>query len=239
MTQPIVFVGPSITPEDRKAMNGLDLRGPAEQGDVLRALEERPVAIGLIDGYFEDRLAVHQKEIIEAIFEGIPVYGAASMGALRAAELQHFGMHGLGEIFTDYCCGHLTSDAEVAVTHGPADVGYPNTSLSLVDVRATLNAVRTRSFIPTASLPLILDVATTINFRDRTWAQIARLVLPDAQAAKHLAVALGRSHVERKRLDALKLLRLFLKGDFSAPKNGYPPPMTKDYVAIRKRALGL
>ena len=31
--------------------------------------------------------------------EGVPVFGAASMGALRAAELHEFGMRGIGRIF--------------------------------------------------------------------------------------------------------------------------------------------
>src|SRR5688572_32760283 len=51
---------------------------------------------------------------------GVRVFGAASMGALRAAELQPFGMIGVGQVFQAYRRGHLTDDDEVAVAHGPA-----------------------------------------------------------------------------------------------------------------------
>ena len=44
-------------------------------------------AIGIIDGYFERVPSVWHKEILWAMAEGIHVFGSASMGALRAAEL--------------------------------------------------------------------------------------------------------------------------------------------------------
>ena len=56
-------------------------------------------AIGIVDGYFEGVLSVWHKEILWAMAEGIHVFGSASMGALRAAELHPFGMHGTGRIF--------------------------------------------------------------------------------------------------------------------------------------------
>ena len=45
---------------------------------------------------------------------GTQVFGAASMGALRAAELAPFGMIGVGAIFAAYRDGRLTGDDEVA-----------------------------------------------------------------------------------------------------------------------------
>ena len=62
-------------------------RPPARQGDVYRAALARPAIIGIIDGYFETMPTVWHKEILWAMAKGIHVYGAASIGALRAAEL--------------------------------------------------------------------------------------------------------------------------------------------------------
>jgi hypothetical protein len=71
---------------------------------------------------------------------GIPVYGAASMGALRAAELAQFGMVGVGRIFEAYRDGVLEpfdepfeDDDEVAVLHGPPELGHRAMSEALVN----------------------------------------------------------------------------------------------------------
>ena len=46
------------------------------------------------------------------------VDGGGSLGALRAAECAHFGMIGVGEIFTRYMSGDLVDDCAVAQLHG-------------------------------------------------------------------------------------------------------------------------
>ena len=67
---------------------------------MFRAVRaHRPRAIGLIDGVFLDVPAVWHRELLWALSEGVHVFGAASMGALRAAELAPFGMRGVGTIF--------------------------------------------------------------------------------------------------------------------------------------------
>jgi len=50
-------------------------------------------------GYFEIVPTVWHKEILWAMDRGIHVYGGASIGALRAAELADFGMTGIGQIY--------------------------------------------------------------------------------------------------------------------------------------------
>ena len=72
--------------------------------------------------------------------EGVHVYGAASMGALRAAELDAFGMHGVGYVYRAYADGVLEDDDEVAVAHAGAEHGFRALSDAMVDVRATLAA---------------------------------------------------------------------------------------------------
>ena len=75
-------------------------------------------AIGIIDGYFENIPSVWHKEILWAMSQGIHVFGSASMGALRAAELAPFGMEGVGAIFEAYRDGWLEDDDEVASEDG-------------------------------------------------------------------------------------------------------------------------
>ena len=93
----------------RRAILDADYRPPAKQGDICRAVQERgPDAVALIDGYFEQVPAVWHKEILWAMKLGVQVYGASSMGALRAAELQQFGMIGVGKIFEAYVSGRFS-----------------------------------------------------------------------------------------------------------------------------------
>jgi hypothetical protein len=133
-----VFVGPTLSAEEaRKELDAVYLP-PAAQGDVYRAARERPEAIGLIDGYFERVPAVWHKELLWAMAEGIHVYGSASMGALRAAELAPFGMRGFGATFEAFLHGDLEDDDEVAVMHAPAEEGYRPLSEAMVNIRATL-----------------------------------------------------------------------------------------------------
>ena len=135
-----VFVGPTLCPQDLPPAGDIAFLPPAAQGDVYRVTQMRPVAIGIIDGYFEGALAVWHKEILFAMAGGIHVFGSASMGALRAAELHPFGMRGIGRVFEAYRAGALEDDDEVAVIHGPPETGYLALSEAMVNIRATLAA---------------------------------------------------------------------------------------------------
>src|ERR1700745_3074106 len=95
----IVFIGPTLAPEEVAAAGDFISLPPVSQGDVYRAARSRPRAIGIIDGYFSGAPSVWHKEILWALSRGIAVFGSASMGALRAAELHPFGMRGVGRIF--------------------------------------------------------------------------------------------------------------------------------------------
>jgi hypothetical protein len=102
----VVFAGPTISRADAVAELDCTYLAPARQGDVFRAVRDfRPLAIGLIDGVFLDLPAVWHRELLWALAQGVHVFGAASMGALRAAELRPFGMRGVGRIYSAYETG--------------------------------------------------------------------------------------------------------------------------------------
>ena len=140
MTPIVVFLGPTLAHEEARAVLDAQYLPPAGHGDVLRAALRRPRVIAIVDGVFEHVPAVWHKEILFALSEGIHVYGAASMGALRAAELDRFGMRGIGDVYRAYADGVLEDDDEVAVAHANAERGFQAMSDSMVDVRATLDA---------------------------------------------------------------------------------------------------
>src|SRR6185437_13385815 len=103
-------LGPTLPLADARAELDAVYLPPVAQGDVYRVTRLQPDAIGIVDGYFDRVPAVWHKEILWAMSCGIPVFGSASMGALRAAELAAFGMEGVGAIFEAYRDGVIEAD---------------------------------------------------------------------------------------------------------------------------------
>ena len=206
----VVFAGPSLDRADSN-VPGLTYLPPAAEGDVYRATREGPRAIALIDGYFEAQPAVWHKEILWAMSQGIHVFGAASMGALRAAELWSFGMQGAGVIYRAYRRGVLIADAEVAVLHGPAELGYPSVTEALVNVRVNLSRARAAGVLSTAARRRVLQAAQSIYYKDRTWERILAEAVQGgvtAEEAAALKTWLKANSFDLKRHDAGSLIRL-------------------------------
>ena len=188
----VVFVGPTLSREDIAACGDTVCLPPVAQGDVYRAAQRRPLAIGIIDGYFSGAPSVWHKEILWAMSRGIPVFGSASMGALRAAELHAFGMRGVGRIFEAFRDGELEDDDEVAVVHGPAELGHIQVSEAMVNIRASLARAETEGV-------LIQEFARRIG----SLRQID--VLPATELA---GVARGRSDAWRRRIGTSRVERV-------------------------------
>jgi hypothetical protein len=201
----VVFAGPTIKAAEIRARLDCTVLPPAGVGDVLRAARRSPRAIALIDGVFERSLPVWHKEVLWALSQGVHVFGAGSMGALRAAELHAFGMVGVGRIFEAYRDGELEADDEVAVLHGPAEVGHAVVTEALVNVRATLDHARAERVLSPPEADELLDAARSVHYRERTWEMLLdRLARPTSAA--RLRSWLPRGRVDRKLADALELL---------------------------------
>lgn len=169
----IAFLGPSLPP-GAPLPRGVVIRPPARQADVWRALEERPRALALIDGVFEHQPSVWHRELLDALAEGVPVLGAASMGALRAAELWPFGMIPVGEIARAYCDGSLNDDADVALLHADASFGFRPFTVPLVDARFAIAAALRRRLVTAPQARALARTAEALHYTDRTWAQLTR-----------------------------------------------------------------
>ncbi|MEX3011161.1 TfuA-like protein [Hoeflea sp. TYP-13] len=201
----IVFAGPSLAGENLDVHDGFEFRPPVKQGDLYLAAMDNPTAIGIIDGVFDGVPSVWHKEILWALSLDIPVYGSASMGALRAAELDSFGMVGIGAIYEAYRDGVLEDDDEVALQHGPAEIGYAPLSLPMVNVRATLLEAERAGVLTKDQCKALAAAAKPIFFKQRTW----DAVLERQSAVQDQAVLLEwlkRNDVDQKKQDALTLL---------------------------------
>jgi hypothetical protein len=202
----VIFAGPTLYGTNQSPKAGYELRQPARQGDFLRAIEDGANVIGLIDGIYEHVPAIWHKEILYGLAQGVQVFGAASMGALRAAECAAFGMIGIGKIYEDYARGVLEDDAEVAQSHGPAELGFLPLSEPLVNVRATLSQCLHRSCITDAEYGCLLEMAKATFFKDRTYKLLVQSCIPHKSRAAEVLTALRENTVNQKLLDAQLLL---------------------------------
>ena len=121
MIKVIVYTGLSLPFDEAKSILdstedvNVEYKRPIKRGDLSLALKENPDIIAIIDGVFHQSSAVGHKEILKVIKNGVKVYGASSMGALRASELDSLGMVGVGYVYNQYATGEVDSDDDVAV----------------------------------------------------------------------------------------------------------------------------
>src|SRR5437868_3572773 len=162
-----IFTGPTLSAAEGCAELDAIFLPPVSQGDIFSLCRKRPIAIGIIDGYFERVPAVWHKEILLALSQGVHVFGAASMGALRAAELHAFGMIGVGQIFQWFSDETLVADDEVAVRHGPAGIDYLPLNQSLVDIRDCCARARADGILTAHLADRIIAAATSLPFPER------------------------------------------------------------------------
>jgi hypothetical protein len=233
----VVFSGPTLAGSTLPA--GFDWLPPAAAGDVYRAVRSGADAVGLIDGRFENTPSVWHKEILWALSRGVPVFGAASMGALRAAELHAFGMTGIGAIYRAYRDGTLRDDDEVAVLHAPAELGFKPLTDAMVDIRATLMKAQRCGVVSRRTARVLEQTGKALFFKDRMWRvileQAAARDLPAGQMAA-LARWLPTHKLSQKRHDALAMLRA-MAGGRSAVRANFRFHRTEFWQGVVARTL--
>jgi hypothetical protein len=205
----MVFLGPTLTEAEAKKIVDAVILPPAAQGSIVRAvIRYHPSAIVIIDGTFQGEPAVRHKEILWALSRGIPVLGAASMGALRAAELSPH-MQGIGLVYRWYRRFAFAPDDAVAVLHGPPDLGSRPFTIAEVDLRMTFRAAERRGAITRDERLRLAAAAAQLNFRDRTIARVAERVAAEGhRRAAEWTALLSASLVEQKKRDAVQALEL-------------------------------
>ena len=168
--QVIVFLGPSLEAETARKILDVEYRPPASRGDIFRAVEEGAKIIGLIDGVFFQASAIAHREILYALEAGVKVLGASSMGALRASELDSFGMEGIGKIYELYKQGKLVSDDEVALIFEPES--FKPLSEPLANIRYNLGIAEEKGIINRETAEKILDIARSLYYPERDYERV-------------------------------------------------------------------
>ena len=206
--KPVVYTGTSISQNDAQKILDADYRPPVRRHDIRRLLKSSPEIIGIIDGVFFDSAAVAHREIIEALKSGIIVVGGGSMGALRASELESYGMIGVGKVFEMYRNGIIEADDEVAVTF---DVESNEAlSIPLVNMRMTIEAAKDARLLNSGQAAAIIEIARRLFYPDRNYQNILSEsvktgIITDIEKNK-LIDFIKINEVDIKRQDAVLVL---------------------------------
>jgi hypothetical protein len=218
MSEIFVFLGPSLAESSARAELDAVYLPPVSEGDVYRLWRHRPRAIGIVDGYFHDVPAVWHKEIMWVMERGVHVFGAASLGALRAAELDAFGMRGVGWVYQAFRDGTLDRDDEVAVEHAGAEDGYRARSEAMVNIRQTLRAAHDQGVISAPVHQALIRAGTALFYQERTWPALlapagaagtgaAGTHVADAAELSALGQWLPTGRIDQQAADTVAMLR--------------------------------
>ncbi|MFI9832904.1 TfuA-like protein [Streptomyces sp. NPDC051913] len=230
-----VFVGPTLpTDEGLLAHQSVRRRPPVRHGDLFDTAIADTDTVVLIDGIYHQAPALRHKEILAAMTRGVRVIGAASLGALRAAELWPYGMGGVGNVYRSYRNLEIVGDDEVAVGQDPMTgraLTWP-----MVNCRYAINLAVNSRILTGPKAAGLLDALHAVYYPQRTYAAIRAAC--HAQDATGFADWVGERRSEDpyfgdiKRSDALSAVRAALYGP--DPCGPVPSAVHTDSVYFRR-----
>ncbi|TLX66797.1 MAG: TfuA-related McrA-glycine thioamidation protein [Thaumarchaeota archaeon] len=214
MKEPIVYLGPTLSREEASKILDADYRDPAKKGDFLRLAHasDEKTYVGFIDGVFLHDYPPSPIEVYHlATRKNIELVGASSLGALRAVELEKFGMKGIGKIFQLYKNGIINADDEVAVTF----VRGKNIlqSEAMIDIRFNLFLAYKKGIISRQTKKRFVKVAKNIYFPFRNYDDIITLTQKSFPSVydeiENFRNYILKNRDSLKARDAIKLLKYF------------------------------
>jgi len=207
--RPVVFLGPSLPLSEAREVLDADFRPPVKRGDLLHL--EGVEVVGIIDGVFLQSCSVGHREILSLLNRKVKVIGGGSMGALRAAEMGHYGMTGVGRIFRMYANGEVQGDDEVALVFDPETM--EPLSEPLVNLRILLDQAWMADVIDAEQRAGIMNEMRAIYYPRRTvtaFREVARRIVGDKNA-ESFDRFFAENYRDIKKEDAITVLK-FIKG---------------------------
>ena len=201
----IIFLGPSLSHEEASNILDADYRPPIQRGDITAVLNENPDIIGIIDGVFHQQPAVSHREILDALKKGVTIVGGASMGALRASELDDFGMIGIGYVYNQYKNGFIESDDDVAVVINP--INMEQLSDSLVSMEYNFKRARDKGLITQEDFNTLIKTAKSIFYPKRTYTLLLNIAPLHPAKIAVIENFLIEEGIDIKRHDAQNVLK--------------------------------
>jgi len=184
---------------------------PIARGELVRDIDEGVQVVVLIDGKFHQNLAVAPDEIRDALSCGLRIYGASSMGALRAAELQSFGMIGHGLIFEHIAAAKIFRDDFLGQVFSEEGDIIRSGSFAYIDLLMNLLELERGQHITHEKVRRLLRIYGDLFYEGRSWPALRRALSGGARSDQDLlpmAEAACRRMGSQKRRDALGVLQL-------------------------------
>lgn len=164
--KPIIFGGPSIGSLVEQYHECFDLRPPIQRNDLYELAEQqRPGCALIVDGLFGSSMAISPTECIDLMKRGWLLYGASSMGALRAADCCAVGMMGIGDIFNGFHLGYFHSDSDVAVKYDSRS--YSEITVPYVQIDYIVSILKHQISVPDIKTRLLLKALKKVPWYDR------------------------------------------------------------------------
>lgn len=201
----IIFLGPSLSADEASKILDADYRPPIQRGDVTAALQDNPDIIGIIDGVFHQQPAVSHREILNALKKDVTIVGGASMGALRASELDGFGMVGIGYVYNQYKNGFIESDDDVAIVINPLNL--EQLSDSLVSMEYNFKRMVEKVIISKEEFNRLFKTAKSIFYPKRTYDLVFKNADIDDSKVKEIKKFLDEEGIDIKRQDAVDVIK--------------------------------
>lgn len=231
-SKPIIFIGPSLSHDKARKIFQADYRAPAKKGDLLMLSAstfsnsgKEPNAInfvGLVDGLFLQDYPPTPIEVYQLLSnKNFHVVGGASIGALRAMELEKFGMVGIGKIFELFRNGTTDADDEVAVTFHQG-AGECIQSEAMVDIRFNLFVACRKKIITERVKRIIARTAKSTYFPHRNYTDIveqARSRFPEySKQLDSFSLYINENRLSLKEHDAIKVVE-YIKEAYERDQN--------------------
>ncbi|MCS7140324.1 MAG: TfuA-related McrA-glycine thioamidation protein [Candidatus Nezhaarchaeota archaeon] len=206
----VIFTGPSLSHEEaRKIFSDPYYMPPIKRGDAIKAFKEGASIMGIIDGLFFQDVAISPRELLHLLDRGVIIVGGGSMGALRAAELDVYGMIGVGEIYKMYKRGEIYSDDEVALIFNPHTL--EPLSEPLVNIRCTFKNLINEGVLSCDVAVELLEIARSLHYSQRSYERILELAVNrgiiNANMYGRIISSLKILKVDQKKLDAIEVVK--------------------------------
>lgn len=203
-----VFGGPSLS--GQKPAAGIDVYPPATRGAFSAAVSTGYKVIGFIDGALEEADRVPLAELRAVLARpGILFYGGASLGAVRAAQLERAGMRGVGHVFRLLRRRSLTDSDEVFLLHAPEGLRYRPLTIPLVNIRYTLRRLRRAGYVSAPEEQALITYMRDVPWfdRDRPALSAAFYTACGGSRSTRLLQSFDRLYRDVKREDAMAVCR--------------------------------
>lgn len=195
----VVFLGPSLRLEEARKIFDAEYRPPIRRGD-LDGLPAGTV-VGIVDGVFDQNLAISPAEVFDAARAGVRIFGSSSMGALRSAEVPE--VIPVGRIAQMFRQEIIENDDEVALVFDPDT--HRALSEPLVNIRYAVERLVAPGTIDASLGERLVGAAKRLYYPERNYRRIvADAGISDRSVASRLASMLATHDLKRE--DAITLL---------------------------------